>query len=324
MHKAKPEETHLNVEGVSFKQFLGRVSPNLADGTPQRLVMDVPKRPAITESIGSVLVGEHLLQEQPITMNVGASVLRDYVSGKVYRGESGSSRFQKWWELQLGPFAKHKIRLVKASAMNSHMTLYVDDKVLVDCSSQDISSTSDAWQCKFSFLGERSIDFHVFEETADGVQLDTKDVVAVPHSYKHVIEVAYHHKMLDHLADAALSIDGIPFSSFPLKVELHDEPNLSVTRDVLGSQYGLEVPKKVLPQDTRGTARKIAGHVAGNVWREIEGQKDPLNEVAARKAGELGLMISKMGTDAYEFCTSFSLQRAAWSCAPPETSEISI
>lgn len=74
------------------------------------------------------------------------------------------------------------------------------------------------------------------------------------------------------------------------------------------------MPKKVLPQDTRSTARKVAEHVAGNVWKDLESRKEPLNEVAARKTNELGAMMSKMGSDAYGFC--IPLQQAAWSPLP--------
>jgi len=162
------------------------------------------------------------------------------------------------------------------------------------------------------------MDFHVYEETQNGVQLESKSAMTVPHSYTHVVEVVYQHKAIDHLADAELLIDGVHFGELGNKIDIHNEPAFSATREVLACQYGIEVPRKVLPQDTRGTVLKLAGHVAGNVWKDFEVNRGPMNEVAAQKVGELGAMVSKLSTDAYAFC--MSLQRAAWSCTPAEAS----
>jgi hypothetical protein len=152
-------------------------------------------------------------------------------------------------------------------------------------------------------LGERCIDFNVYPETKNGVQLDSKRIVTKRFPIEHVVEVVYHHRTIDDLATAELSIDDESFISLPARMDVHNDPNLSVTREVLSLQYGLEVPKKVLAQDTRGTARKVAERV----WTEW---KDPLNEVVAQKGADVGAFISRITTGAAQF---IKLQQAAWS-----------
>merc|ERR1719174_2784514 len=99
------------------------------------------------------------------------------------------------------------------------MTLYVDDEVLVECLSADLGGDPNKWCGKFRFVGERNIDFNVFEETKDGVPLDKKVIITKPYQYSHAIEVTYPHKALDNLGDATLTIDGVDFARLPMLVQ---------------------------------------------------------------------------------------------------------
>jgi len=315
--QANPQGMTLTIDGKSFNEFLGRVSPKVSTGaSPPRISMDVPKRPKkLTEQVGAVLVA---LQESeaPISVNVGASILSHFISGQVRSGDFGASRLEKWWTVHLGPFAEHKIKIEKKNRFSPIMTLSVDDEVLAECSGDDLGCPSDEWRVKFTMFGERHIDFNVCEETRDGVQLESKSVVTRPYSYKHTIEVAYQRRKVDDLTSAVLTIDGVTFSDLNFMVSYHDQANMSVTREVLELSHGIQVPRKVVAQDTRSTARKIAGRV----WEEWKG---PMNDVMTRKADETGAMMSHVGSEAYKL---LSLQKSAWFTAPlctrPETEQV--
>jgi hypothetical protein len=306
--KANPHSMVLSLSGDDFKDYLGRVSPH-KDTEPKRLVIDCPKRwVPIAKQVTSAAIGTE--SEDPVTINVGASVLNHFQSGEVRRGGMDSTRLSKWWELQLGPFAEHKIAIEKKNRMSPMLTLTVDGEVLCECVGEDLGCGSDEWRCRFSFVGERHIDFNVFEETKDGKELDTKSVLTRPVCYDHDVEVVYARRNLDELHDVQLSVDGVPFNELAQKVVPRDEPDLQITRKVLLNQFGLEVPHKVLAEDTRGTARKIAGRVWHDMGVEWSVREGPLKETLQEKAGEAGNLMSSLGAQMLEF---LDLQSASWS-----------
>jgi len=306
-------DAELKIDGAPFQECLGRVSVQ-----SQRICMDVPRRQQLSEQISAVAdVLQHSLSrdreasasrvadalyEEPVVIDCGAAVLRHFLSGEVHLVGSGSSRLSKWWTLQAGPFAEHKLELTKPR-FSSILTLKVDGSVLAECTGKDLGSANGEWRCKFRLLGERCIDFNVHPETKDGVQMDSKQVVTKSFPFEHVLEVVYKHRKIDQLSDAELLVDGVPFGSLPIQACAHNEPHLQISKQVLALSYGLEIPRKVLPQDTRGTARKVAQRV----WSEW---KDPLNQVVAQKAADASTWMSKISSGASEF---ISLQRAAWS-----------
>jgi hypothetical protein len=269
---------------------------------------------------------KHSLQEQvlgfqqhgdPVEINVSASVLRHFLSGELRRGDMQVDRLQKDWVVQLGPFATHTIRLLKKSHMHPVMTLYVDNDVLVECMSSDIGGDPNVFRCKFRFVGERVMDFNVFEETKDGVPLDSKSVVSKPYQYCHIVEVIYPHKAIDNLAAASLRIDGVPFEQLPsMVIERKDACGLSMVRTALENQFPIVIPKKIVPEDTRGMVRQLAQNMVNQAggWNAIGEQASNNLSVAssniAKTMTEVGNGLSQVGVSAWEmmFPTAASTQ----------------
>lgn len=136
--------------------------------------------------------------------------------------------------------------------------------------------------------------------TKDGVQLDSKGVVTTAFPYEHVVEVRYQHRAVDDFADVQMLVDDILACHLSCRHFEIDEPGLSLTRDALASQYGVQVPVKIVLQDTRSMARKLAGRV----WQDWEKKNGPLDEVMAKKASETGNFVSKIMSDTYWFFDS--------------------
>jgi len=322
IHKDNVHDMTFNIGGKSFQQCLGRASIQ-----SRRVHMEVPRRQqqfseqfcsvvgAVQESFNndgnvsaSTVVGA--MKEGPITTDCGAAVLRHFLSGEVRMGDLAATRLSKRWKLQLGPFAEHVVELTK-NKFSRILTLKVDGSVLAECTGKELGSNKNEWRCQFRLLGERCIDFTVHPETKNGVQLESKMTVTKAFPFEHAVEVVYYHRSIDDLTTAELCVDGVDFSCLPIKVEVRNDQNLSVSREVLATSYGLDVPKKVLAQDTRSTARKVADRV----WSEW---KDPVNHSVAQKAADAGEFFSKLTSGAAHF---IRLQHAAWSADLSQVAE---
>lgn len=176
------------------------------------------------------------------------------------------------------------------------MTLYVDNEVLAECTSSDLGCSPDVWRCKFCFIGERHMDFKVFEETKDGWPLDSKTELTKSFQYCHVVEVVYPHRAINDLTDATVTIDAVPFERLPCMLDQHKGlPNLSVIPSVLKAQFGIEIPKKIAAQDTRGIARQLGSTVVDQAggWAAI-------GESTSKTIQDVGANLSKLGLNAWE------------------------
>jgi hypothetical protein len=300
--RAAPQSACVFIAGESFLEHLGRASPKVSAGLPRRIVVDCPK--TIRPDLAQQLLRQNIMcvqrREQPVEINAHHEELHHFLSGEVRRGNTHASRLQRSWTLQLGPFATHTLRLEKKNHVSPVMTLYVDDEVLLECSSSDIGGSRDEWHGKFSFIGERQMDFRVFEETKDGWPLDSKVELTKSYQYQHVVEVVYPHRAIDSLTDATVTVDGMPFQGLPCIIEEHQGlPNLSVTPSVLMAQFGIEIPKKVAPQDTRGIARQLGSNVVERAggWVAI---REAASQNASRTIEDAGGNFSQFGAKTIE------------------------
>jgi len=296
--RQNPSGAILSLEGEDFSRQLGRASPKASGQSPQRIKVEVPKRPRIDPA--QKLLQQNVLgmvqQEEPVQINVGATTWEHFLSGEVRRGEGGANRLERSRTLQLGPFATHTIRLTKKSHMSAVMTLIVDDEILVECASPDIGGPSDMFRCNFRFVGERLLDFSVFEETKDGVPLDTKGIITQPYEYCHSVEVAYRHRAVDNLVDATLAVDGCPFEHLPFMIQVHHEQqSLSISPTAMQGQFSIQIPKIVVPEDTRGIARQIGMNVVNQA-----GGWSAIGESAAQTATGVAQNLQTLGLSAWE------------------------
>jgi hypothetical protein len=310
--RSNPSNASVVIEGESFVKHLGRVSPKIT-GTHQaaddrRVVVDCPKPLDLTKRIQNNVVtnitGVVHQQEEHVKINVGAREFEHFLSGEVRAGDATCSRLHKSWTVELGPFAEHKIVLVKRSHLVPVLTLYVDGEILAECTSTDLGGSPNLWQCKFHFVGERLMDFIVHEETKDGVPLDSKAELTKPYEYRHVIEIAYAHRAVDNLAYASMTVDGIPFERLAMKIpENGENPVLTINRIALEAQFGLQIPRKIVAQDTRLTAHQIAQSVVDHAggWSVLGGMASSKIQDAGQSLSQLGMtawqMMSQQGQD---------------------------
>jgi hypothetical protein len=119
----------------------------------------------------------------------------------------------------------------------------------------------------------------------------------------------YARRNIDYLHTVQLTVDGIPFNQLEQKLAPRDDEDLKVTRKVLLNQFGLEIPRKILAEDSRGIARKLAGRVWHDMGVEWSVREGPLKESIQDKACEAGTLMSSLGSQMVEFLS----QSANWS-----------
>jgi len=308
--RASPQSACVRIDGRPFLEHLGRVSPDVSVGAPRRILVHCPKPvvPEKTTDAAKWLLEESVLglmhQQEPVKIDASPPVLEHFLSGEVRRGNTTGTRLERCWTVQLGPFATHTLRLEK-KIMSRVMTLYVDNEVLAECSSSDLGGSTTEWRCKFCFIGERSMDFTVFEETRDGWPLDSKSVIETSYPYRHVVEVAYSHRAIDNVADAVMTLDGVPFEHLPFMLAEHrGVEELSINPEALHTQFGICIPKKVTAEDTRGLARQLGSNIVSHA-----GGWGAIGEAAAKKMGNVGENLSMFGASAWERISSQQAQR---------------
>merc|ERR1712232_1061834 len=157
-----------------------------------------------------------------------------------------SERLRHAWTIQIGPFAEHKIEIVKKHTVGKILTLLVDGEVLVDACAADLGSHDQTWDCSFRFIGERVMDFEVYQTNQDGVPLDATDHVQERRKYTHECRVIVDLHEWD-LRTAKLWVDDCYYNELPIQRELYSEPPLSMDPRALTTSYGVAVPYKVDP-----------------------------------------------------------------------------
>lgn len=310
MLRASPQSACVRIDGRSFLEHLGRASPDVSMGAPQRILVHCPKPvvPEKTADAAKWLLQENVLglshQKEPVKINASPPVLEHFLSGEVRCGNTSATRLERSWTVQLGPFATHTVRLEKKS-MSRVMILYVDNEVLAECSSNDLGGSSAEWRCKFCFIGERSMDFMVFEETRDGWPLDSKSVITKSYPYRHTVEVVYAHRKIDNVADASMTLDDVPFDHLPFMLAEHQgAEELSIDPEALHSQFDIRIPKKLTAEDTRGLARQLGSNIVSHA-----GGWGAIGEAAAKRMGNVGENLSMLGASAWETISSQQAQR---------------
>jgi hypothetical protein len=86
-------------------------------------------------------------------------------------------RMSKKWRLEIGPDIEHTILLEKRFISTDIISLSVDGTYFVEASASDLGSANGQWICNFSFVGERLLEFEVYEENWMHEVMDTKSVV---------------------------------------------------------------------------------------------------------------------------------------------------
>jgi hypothetical protein len=179
-----------------------------------------------------------------VEANVGHEVLSHFISGEVRAIGSEVQRLMHSWTLQVGPFAKHSIKVTKNHTLGKIITLVIDDETFVECTAADLGCKGSTWQCSFRFVGERMLDFEVFKTNSDGSPLDETAHVEERRKYVHdcIIVIPNDHDF----STAQFFVDAIDFRELPMK-PLYEEAPISMDPRVMTATYGIQVPYKVDP-----------------------------------------------------------------------------
>jgi len=179
-----------------------------------------------------------------VEANIGHDVLAHFNSGEVRAVESEVERLMHSWTAQLGPLAKHTIKVTKKQTLTKIITLVVDDETFVEATAADLGCTGNGWQCSFRFVGEKILDFEVFKTNSDGAPLDQTAHVEEKRRYMHECSIIIPNDR--DLTTAQFFIDGVDFRQLPMKPTVQ-ESSLSMDPSVMLQSYGINVPYKVDP-----------------------------------------------------------------------------
>lgn len=178
-----------------------------------------------------------------VTTDFPSSTLQHLISGEVRRAESQASSSKCSWTVQLGPFAEHVVEVERRCKSSKVITLVVDGTPFVESSAADIDRDIDGWQCTFRFIGERCLDFDVYEVDREWNTLDTKGNVLQKAKYTQNCDVIL--PDIDDLTKARFVIDDLDFKMLPPKVTVKDEGNVVTDPDELLFTHNIRIPYKV-------------------------------------------------------------------------------
>jgi hypothetical protein len=222
--QSDPLASALNVDGgISVLTKLGRPTPKPSEK-------------------GNVVEFDNTDNPKFVKANVGHNTLLYFLSGEARSVKSNASTYHREWTIQLGPFAEHNIRLDWTRMPKKSVTLTIDGEPLVDADTKQFFCESDVWDCNFRFVGEKMMNFTVFEMNKDGYQLDTKGVAHKTVPYTHSCSARFDFGA----GGARLRVDDMDVSSLPSQRSPQTDVELEPLHvDVLHGTYGITIPYKV-------------------------------------------------------------------------------
>jgi len=190
-----------------------------------------------------------------VNCEVGHTVLSHFLSGQPRQIRQDAGKAKHIWTVQLGPFAVHTIEVERRYKFSKVVTLVVDGRLLAESTAEDLESPEGVWECAFRYVGEKFLDWEVFETTPAGSTTSTKSVVSDKRSFKYECLVSLpmpedKFGLGVDLAQAKLTIDGKDFAVLPENRSDPPEDKLLLAPEALVSSYGLTVPKKVASSST--------------------------------------------------------------------------
>lgn len=237
--RCDPMQAVLNIDGSQMvTHYFARVSP-----PPCSPLADCSSSNAVSSTALPRIEMKVDKNRQVVDANVGDSFLKHFMSGEARSIASDQQRLRCRWSFQLGPFAEHLVELEKRHATSHVLCLKVDGTILVEAASDGLDCVDGGWECHFFLIGQRALNFEVFEMDARGRALATTGDVAQVAKYTHTCHI----KLRDcgDLTKAILSIDEVDFAHLPAKVDSSAEKHLSMDLQTLWMAYNILVPYRV-------------------------------------------------------------------------------
>lgn len=178
-----------------------------------------------------------------VTGERGHAVLAHWATGEVQFVTSVNERLKHSWTIQVGPFAKHTVAVEKKWSLSKIVSLTIDGHPFVEATAEDIDYHGKGWQCKFRFVGERVIDFDVYESNRHGYALDSKANVSQKRKYVHDCCVTIPDDM--DMREAVFTVDGNEAKNLALRPYSNEKDTISISPHAMQQTYGILVPYKV-------------------------------------------------------------------------------
>jgi hypothetical protein len=177
-----------------------------------------------------------------IKTDIGHSAFSHFQRSEPRSVSSKAEELKHSWTFQGGPFAEHSIVISKQKLSSHLIKLEVDGTVLVESGPEEIESPDGLWECPFQLIGERTVEWEVYESDGDGGFLDTTGRVLEKAKYSHNCSVRIDLSTKD-LITAKLFINDYMFQDLP---EARTPNEASINIDERGLQaLGLKVPYKI-------------------------------------------------------------------------------
>lgn len=184
------------------------------------------------------------------SVNVGHMSLLNHMSNSVRRVSFNGKRGgyfvgygSKCWVIQIR-HAEHTIEVERRSRHTKAIRLVVDGEVLVEAGPEDISCQKRLWECPFRFIGERVLEFDMFDVATNGISKINRSRETQMHPVTHTCLVSV--RDFNDMSKTVLTVDGTEFTHLPQQqLAPSNEHNLSPTLAAIESQYGIAVPSKL-------------------------------------------------------------------------------
>lgn len=196
-----------------------------------------------------------------VEADIGPAAFEDFLSSEPRAISSNGNRYHYEWKFQVGPFAVHHVKIEKKSR-GRHMTITVDDEALVEATAADILCETPQFECTFKLVGQRVLNFEVYETNKDGDALSSKATVTQKQKYSVPICVMVPDESLE---TAKLFADKREFRTFRQASE-YKEDNLKMNPKAMNMQYKVLAPYKVNLQAPSGVKAML-----GKVETAMEG-----------------------------------------------------
>lgn len=220
-----PLHALLLVDNEPVTHFFGRPTPPPGQVNRNRVAFNVSRNRA------------------EVSADVSHAVLDHFLRGEVRSMRQDADEFVHSWRFQIGPFAEHRVELEKKSRYSHLISLTVDGALLVEATAEDIESRPGCWECSFRLVGERYMDWNVYESDGHGASLDTKGTVTHRSKFSHECFVSVDLESRS-LVSAKFQIDGKDFIDLTEFRNQRDDP-LRCSPQALGATYGLMVPYRI-------------------------------------------------------------------------------
>lgn len=168
----------------------------------------------------------------------------------------------KMWKLQVG-LCSHTIEVERKHKTSKHVTVTVDNEVLIEALAEDVGYHDGGWAAEFRFTGDPLLEFEVFETDTNGYPLESKGRVPLKRPYARQLYLSV--EDMSDLANATLYVDGIEFRELPLHQQPHaDTGQIKISPMAMSTQYGISVPYQVNKQATGSSAFDV-----GSLWNSM-------------------------------------------------------